>query len=127
MASMPEAQQAVIPSTSKGSKQLRACLLCSIIQHPLDFRKHGCPNCEELMQMKNSGDRVTACTTTYFDGVISVIDPEKSWVAKWQRTSKYVRGLYAIRVRGRIPEDVEHELENRGIKYRTRDQVDVDD
>ncbi|KAJ7727917.1 transcription elongation factor SPT4 [Mycena metata] len=112
---------AIIPST-KGSKQLRACLLCSLIQHPLDFRKYGCPNCEEVMQMKNSGDRVTVCTTTHFDGVISVIDPEKSWVAKWQRTSKYVRGMYAIRVRGRIPEDVEHALDNRGIRYRPRDQ-----
>lgn len=100
-------QAAIIPSTTKGSKQLRACLLCSLIQHPLDFRKYGCPNCEELMQvclptdysrpsnlhsfvqMKNSGDRVTACTTTYYDGVIAVIDPEKSWVAKWQRTCAF--------------------------------------
>ncbi|KAJ7229091.1 transcription elongation factor SPT4 [Mycena pura] len=117
---------AAIPSSSKGAKQLRACLLCSLIQHPLEFRKHGCPNCEELMQMKNSADRVTQCTTTSFDGLIAVIDPEKSWVAKWQRTSKYVRGLYAIRVRGRVPEDVEHELENRGIRYRPRDQTTGD-
>ncbi|KAJ7122936.1 transcription elongation factor SPT4 [Mycena epipterygia] len=124
MASSMAGQAAIIPSASKGSKQLRACLLCSLIQHPLDFRKYGCPNCEEVMQMKNSGDRVTACTTTYFDGVIAVIDPETSWVAKWQRTSKYVRGMYAIRVRGRIPEDVEHELENRDIRYRPRDQMD---
>jgi len=77
--------------------------------------------------MKNSADRVTQCTTTSFDGLIAVVDPESSWVAKWQRTSKYVRGLYAIRVRGRVPEDVEHELENRGIRYRPRDQTgDVD-
>lgn len=46
--------------------------------------------------------------------------------ANFFRVAKYVRGMYAIRVRGRIPEDVEHELENRGIRYRPRDQMDQD-
>ncbi|TFY64315.1 hypothetical protein EVG20_g5989 [Dentipellis fragilis] len=138
---------AMIPSQARG-KTLRACLLCSIIQSPADFRRNGCPNCEELMQvrllsisgrqkgylkcdfgylqMKSSPDRIQVCTTTYFDGVIAVIDPETSWVARWQRTSKYVRGMYAVRVKGRIPDDVEAELESRGIKYRPRDQTDQD-
>lgn len=40
--------------------------------------------------------------------------------------AKYVRGMYAVRVKGRIPEDVEAELESRGIKYRPRDQTDQD-
>ncbi|KAI6046524.1 Spt4/RpoE2 zinc finger-domain-containing protein [Pisolithus marmoratus] len=116
---------ASIPSQGK-YKSLRACLLCSIVQHPTDFKKNGCPNCEEIMQMKGSTDRISVCTTTYFDGIIAVIDPESSWVARWQRTSKYVRGMYAVRVKGRVPDDVEVELENRGIKYRSRDQTDQD-
>ena len=41
-------------------------------------------------------------------------------------SAKYVRGMYAARVKGRIPEDVEAELENRGIKYRPRDQTEID-
>ena len=41
-------------------------------------------------------------------------------------SAKYVRGMYAVRVKGRIPEDVEAELENRGIKYRPRDQTEQD-
>ena len=40
--------------------------------------------------------------------------------------AKYVRGMYAVRVTGRIPEDVEIELERRSIKYRPRDQTDQD-
>ena len=44
---------ASIPSQPR-AKQLRACLLCSIIQTPADFRKHGCPHCEELMQVRSS-------------------------------------------------------------------------
>jgi hypothetical protein len=39
---------------------------------------------------------------------------------------KYVRGVYAITVKGRIPEDVEQELEVQGVKYRPRDQTEVD-
>ncbi len=40
-------------------------------------------------QMKGSPDRIQACTTTHFDGSIAVVDPEKSWVARWQRTSAF--------------------------------------
>jgi hypothetical protein len=104
---------ATIPSQAK-SKQLRACLLCSIIQHPMDFRKNGCPNCEEIMQvcveiplitsthlfpwqMKGSPDRIAVCTTTYFDGIIAVIDPESSWVARWQRTGTSGASLGLVR------------------------------
>ncbi|KAF5324469.1 hypothetical protein D9611_004525 [Ephemerocybe angulata] len=116
---------ATIPSQAR-SKQLRACLLCSIIQVPADFRKNGCPNCEEIVGLKGNPERITTCTTTFFEGVISVIDPDNSWVARWQRTSKYARGMYAIRVKGRIPEDIEANLEVRGIKYRPRDQTDQD-
>ncbi|KAI6033831.1 hypothetical protein PISMIDRAFT_680881 [Pisolithus microcarpus 441] len=107
---------ASIPSRGQ-YKHLRACLLCSIVQQPTDFKKNRCPNCEEIMQMKGSTDRISVCATTYFDGIIAVIDPE---------TSKYVRGTYAVRVKGHVPEDVEAELESRGIKYRPRDQTDQD-
>ncbi|GBE78949.1 Transcription elongation factor spt4 [Sparassis crispa] len=78
------------------------------------------------MQMKGYPDRIQACTTTHFDGVVAIIEPETSWVARWQRVSKYARGMYAARVKGRIPDDVEAELESRGIKYRPRDQTDLD-
>ncbi|KAH8115792.1 transcription elongation factor SPT4 [Phellopilus nigrolimitatus] len=123
---MADAQPtAAIPSNAR-ARQLRACLLCSIIQSPADFRRNGCPNCEEIMQMKQSQDRVLSCTTTHFDGVIAAIAPETSWVARWQRTSKYVRGMYAVRVKGRVPDDVEQELNERQIRYRPRDQTDQD-
>jgi hypothetical protein len=39
---------------------------------------------------------------------------------------KYVRGVYAITVKGRIPEDVEQDLDSQGVKYRPRDQTEVD-
>lgn len=39
-----------------------------------------------LSQLKDNPDRILACSTSYFDGVIALIDPETSWVARWQRT-----------------------------------------
>ncbi|EKM75745.1 hypothetical protein AGABI1DRAFT_79504 [Agaricus bisporus var. burnettii JB137-S8] len=116
---------APIPPQAKG-KNLRACLLCSVVLTPTDFRKIGCPNCEEIMQLKGSPDRILSCTTTNFDGVIALFAPDTSWVARWQRTTNYARGIYAVHVKGRVPDDVEAELENRGIKYRPRDLTDQD-
>lgn len=82
-----EEQQVTAPiPTNARAKQLRACLLCSIVLTPADFKRNGCPNCEEILQMKQSQDRVMACTTTHFEGVIAMMDPENSWVARWQRT-----------------------------------------
>ena len=86
MADVDAPPTAPIPSNAR-ARQLRACLLCSIIQSPADFRRNGCPNCEEIMQMKQSQDRVAACTTTHFEGVIAIVDSE-SWVARWQRTGE---------------------------------------
>ena len=40
--------------------------------------------------------------------------------------AKYVKGMYAVRVKGRVPEDVEAELESRNIRYRPRDGTDQD-
>ncbi|TFK25065.1 transcription initiation protein spt4 [Coprinopsis marcescibilis] len=116
---------AVIPPQPRSNK-LRACLLCSIVQLPSDFKRNGCPNCDDILQLKGNVDRVNSCTTALFEGVIAVVDPDNSWVAKWQRTSQKVRGIYAVRVRGRVPEDVEAELQDRGLKYRPRDQTEQD-
>jgi len=67
--------------------------------------------------------------------------PKDSWVARWQRVGKildnkqmcfnvlkssfyldkFQKGVYAIVVYGRVPEDVEDDLERRGVTYRPRD------
>ncbi|KAF9021825.1 transcription elongation factor SPT4 [Hymenopellis radicata] len=99
----------------------RACLLCSIIQTSGDFRANGCPNCENVLHLEGNPERILSCTSQYFDGMIAMITPEKSWVAKWQRTSTFVRGIYAVRVKGRIPEDIEAELRDQDVTYRPRD------
>ncbi|ORY33487.1 transcription initiation protein spt4 [Naematelia encephala] len=100
---------------------LRACLICSILQSSNDFLTKGCPNCEDVLQMTGSADRVAECTSLMYDGMIAMIEPSQSWVARWQRIDKRKRGIYAVRVTGRPPEDVIKEIESRGGVYRPRD------
>ncbi|KAF9351110.1 Transcription elongation factor SPT4 [Mortierella sp. NVP85] len=118
----------IIPADKK---QLRACLLCSLIKARTarlfpaskqeQFFKSGCDNCESLLEMKGQMDRVLDCTSQHFDGAIAVMQPSESWVAKWQRIDKFEKGIYAVQVQGRLPEDIEEDLESKNIKYRPRD------
>ncbi|KAJ3356321.1 hypothetical protein AMAG_02581 [Allomyces macrogynus ATCC 38327] len=105
----------------KNKRDLRACKLCSLIKTLSQFKQDGCDNCEEILDLRRHPSRVAECTSSTFEGAIAMLKPERSWVAKWQRVDPYVPGLYAIRVSGRIPEDIEATLEQRGIRYRPRD------
>jgi transcription elongation factor SPT4 len=49
------------------------------------------------------------------------MEPSKSWVARWQRVDKLTKGMYAIRVTGRLSPAVEDQLKAQGISYRPRD------
>ncbi|TPX72128.1 hypothetical protein SpCBS45565_g00675 [Spizellomyces sp. 'palustris'] len=110
----------VIP-TSKDRRHLRACLLCGLIKSAAQFRSTGCENCDEVLHLKDHAKRVTECTSASFDGIIAQMRPEQSWVSRWQRTDKFVKGMYAIRITGRLPEEVQELLNDNGIKYRPRD------
>ena len=37
--------------------------------------------------------------------------------------AKYVRGMYAARVVGRIPEEIDDDIKSRGMTYRSRDET----
>ncbi|PIK60562.1 putative transcription elongation factor SPT4-A [Apostichopus japonicus] len=102
-------------------RHTRACLLCSLIKTTDQFEADGCDNCEEYLQMKGNRDMVMDCTSSSFDGMIALMTPEDSWVAKWQRTSRCTKGCYAISVTGHLPKGIVQELKSRGIQYRSRD------
>jgi len=83
-------------------RNLRACLNCSLIKTLEQFEKNGCENCP--MNIKGQRALVLEATTTSFEGIISMIDPEKSWVTQWQRIDRrYAKGAYAIAVHGKMP------------------------
>jgi transcription elongation factor SPT4 len=102
-------------------------MVCSVIKPQSEFIRSGCPNCEDIVGFQNSPENVADCTSANFNGVIALTDPEKSWVAKWQRLDKYVPGLYAVQVVGIVPPEVMSELANRGIKYVPRDGTKEED
>lgn len=41
---------------------------------------------------------------------MGMVRPEKSWVGRWQRIVERKAGLYAVKVLGRLPEEVADEL-----------------
>lgn len=108
----------------KEKKRLRACLLCGLIKTQAQFRTNGCDNCEELLQLTGSAKNVSERTSSTFDGVIAMMKPDASWVARWQRIDKFAKGMYAIRVAGVLPEEVQVDLAELNIKYRPRDGSD---
>lgn len=92
-------------------RYLRACMVCSIVMTQTRFREDGCPNCEEFLHLQGSQDQIEACTSQVFEGLITLANPAKSWVAKWQRLDGYVSGVYAVKVSGQLPNDVRNMLE----------------
>jgi transcription elongation factor SPT4 len=82
------------------------------------FFREGCPNCEEFLHLQGSMDAIIDCTSQVFEGLITLADPSKSWVAKWQRLDSYVRGVYATKVSGQLPDEIVAAIEDEGrIRY----------
>lgn len=102
-------------------RNLRACLVCSLIKSVGMFEEDGCDNCEDFMSMKGNRERVYECTSNNFEGMIALMQPEESWVAKWQRLAHHVKGMYAVSVTGVLPKRIQRELAQSGRKYRSRD------
>ncbi len=58
------------------------------------------------------------CTSQVFEGLIALSEPRKSWVAKWQRLDGYVKGVYATKVNGVLPDEVIALMEDEArVKY----------
>ncbi|KAM0683826.1 Transcription elongation factor SPT4 [Mitosporidium daphniae] len=113
---MSDASASLVPSDSR---KLRACLLCSLVKSALQFRKDGCENCEPILRIKGSADRVSECTTAQFHGLVALMRPGESWVSRWQRIPDTVtQGIYAISVTGSLPDAVLDLLERRGVTYK---------
>jgi len=59
--------------------------------------------------------------------MITLADPKTSWVAKWQRLSNYVPGIYAVKVVGQLPQEIIDGMEDQGIRYVPRDGTSIED
>jgi len=72
-------------------------------------------------------DAIIDCTSQVFEGLITLADPQRSWVAKWQRLDGYVKGVYATKVSGQLPDEVIGAMEEAGMRYIPRDGSATDD
>jgi transcription elongation factor SPT4 len=108
-----------IPSSIRN---LRACLLCSLVKQVDQFEADGCENCEHVLGLKHNRDNVYNCTSSNFDGLVALMDPSESWVGKWLRINRNHPGMYAISVSGRLPPDVVREIKGHGEVYKSRDR-----
>lgn len=79
-----------IPSEMKA---LRACIPCLLVKTYTQFYDHGCENCPWL-EMQESKSMAEGATTKNFEGMVAMMQPRESWVAKWQRIGKLRVGWF---------------------------------
>jgi RNA polymerase subunit RPABC4/transcription elongation factor Spt4 len=77
-----------MPDTHK-EKSLRACTGCRLVMSERQWEKNECVNCGH-----NSWEK----TTAQFSGLISLMMPNHSWVAKWNNLEGMKPGIYAINI-----------------------------
>lgn len=58
-----------------------------------------------MIHYRGQADLVEDCTSPVFEGLITLREPRRSWVAKWQRLDGFVRGMYAVKVSGNVSRD----------------------
>jgi transcription elongation factor SPT4 len=102
-------------------RNMRACMVCSVVRTQQQFLSQGCPNCEDILELTGNPEQINDCTSQVFEGLITVADTSRSWVARYQRLDGYKAGVYATQVEGILPDDIIGLVESAGINYVPRD------
>ncbi|KAA6397446.1 MAG: putative SPT4 protein [Streblomastix strix] len=104
----------------------RACLVCGLINTQEQFLSEGCLNCEDHLHLRGNRDHVLERTTPKFNSMVGILENDSSWVASWLDLSKKKQGVYAVQLRGILPEDIRLDLKQNNIEPRCEND-DADD
>ncbi|EPB74508.1 transcription initiation protein Spt4 [Ancylostoma ceylanicum] len=80
-----------VETVPRDLRNLRACLLCSLVKSLEQFEMDGCENCDRVLHMKGDTDK---------------------------KINRKCKGIYAISVSGSLPSAVISELKTVGIRYK---------
>ena len=79
-------------------KNLRACMKCQLIMSYKQWKTKICVNCG----MAKDDNELTA----YFSGMVSLMLPTASWVARYRNLSNRKPGIYALKL---LDDDIDAE------------------
>ena len=77
----------LVNTTPNDLKRLRACIHCHLIKTEEQFKETGCENCNISMLDQ---DTMFDNTSANFEGMISLVDPQHSWVARANNLSNEI-------------------------------------
>eukprot|EP00310_Coccolithus_braarudii_P015862 CAMPEP_0183349390 /NCGR_PEP_ID=MMETSP0164_2-20130417/13593_1 /TAXON_ID=221442 /ORGANISM="Coccolithus pelagicus ssp braarudi, Strain PLY182g" /LENGTH=113 /DNA_ID=CAMNT_0025521099 /DNA_START=8 /DNA_END=349 /DNA_ORIENTATION=- len=102
-------------SVPKGDRKLRACKVTGLVKTEDQWLQDGNDNIDVL----DTRDRelMFEVTSPNFEGLVAMMKPTESWVARWQGIVKLVPGCYALRVRGELSSEHQVTLQDAGIPY----------
>ena len=94
---MDEQEEERLPVVPLGEKKLRACLVTGLVKTEEQWLREGNDNVP-CLELERDREKMFECTSADFDGMAAIMQPNASWVARWQGVASpnFVPGCYAL-------------------------------
>ena len=98
-------------------KNLRCCIACRLVKTLEQFYQQGCENCH-FLNLEGDRERIEDCTTTEFQGMLGVVDPNGSWATRYAfMQQERVPGVYSLAVdHTNLRPEIRELFEDNGVK-----------